>query len=136
MRKLLLVAVLGFGVAGCQTVPDFSKSVLQGGASIVTPIQNPIGRKELYALENSFTVAVAAGVAYRRACVRGLVPVSCRDHIVRAQEYTRRIPPLLVQLRRFVRENNQISAITIFQEVKGLIFGFEQTLAVAKAEAK
>lgn len=122
MKKLLLALALTFAVAGC--TPAIQK-VTDGISTIVVGVQNPIGKKELYALENSMIVGFAGLNAYKRTCIAGAISQSCRDVIKRLQTYTRRIPPALARLRSFVRNNDRVNAFTAYYEVKALIDSFK-----------
>ncbi len=58
---------------------------------------------------------------WRDTCVRGLIPASCKAQIAAVQVYTRQIPPYLSQLRTFVRTNDQVSAVAIFNNLANLV---------------
>lgn len=84
-------------------------------------ISNPVTKDMLYEVENGAIVAFAGLKAYKRACINLDIPQSCRDTIRGIQVYTRQIPPYLSQLRRFVRNNDQINAVTVFNILQGLL---------------
>lgn len=117
MKKLFLAIVIAFSVAGCAQVQK-SLDVISG---IVVGVNNPVGKNELYALENSMIVAFAGLNAYKRACIAGAVGSGCRDVIKRLQVHTRKIPPALTRLRAFVKNNDQVNALTAYSEVKAMI---------------
>jgi len=58
---------------------------------------------------------------WRRLCVAGQINATCKDQIRTVQVYTRQIPPYLVKLRQFVRTNDQVNAIVIFNTLTDLI---------------
>jgi hypothetical protein len=121
MKKLLLVLVLSLSVAGCATLQKGIDTI----STVVVGINNPITNNELYALENSMIVAFAGLNAYKRSCVAGAIPSSCRDVVRRLQTYTRRIPPALTTLRRFVRDNDQVNARIAYGTVTQLLADFK-----------
>lgn len=118
MKKLLLSLLLAVTVAGC--TPAIQK-VTDGLGAIVVGVNNPIGNNELYALENSMIVAFAGLNAYRKTCVAGAIPASCKAVIRRLQVHTRKIPPALNRLRAFVKNNDRVNALTAYNEVKAMI---------------
>jgi hypothetical protein len=118
MKKILLVALLVLPLAACATSQD--KSILVGGTSISAPINNPVTKSDLYKLENGLIVVATGLVTYRRACEAGAADAGCRARIRTIQGYTRQLKPMLVQLRTFVRKNDQVNAMQVFQAATGL----------------
>lgn len=117
MKKLLLALTLSLALAGCAQIQKFADVT----SAIIVGVDNPIGKNELYALENSMIVAFAGLNAYRRTCLAGALPRSCREVIARLQVYTVRIPPALRTLRAFVRNNDQVNARIAYNTTRQLI---------------
>lgn len=107
-----LAVILCLFLAGCIEV---------AGLSPQASISNPVTRDMLYDVENGAIVAVAGLKAYKRSCVELVIPQSCRGTIQNIQRYTRQIPPYLAQLRSFVRNNDQINAVAIYNILQGLL---------------
>lgn len=116
MKKLILALALCASLAGCA-----GQSVLVGGTSINAPITNPVTPAMLYDIENGFSTAVAGLLTYRRLCLAGKADTHCRSNIQRIQVYTRLAKPLILQLRTFVRNNDQISAVSVLTELRGIL---------------
>lgn len=125
MRKLFAVIILAFCLTGCA-----DKSVFQGGTSLIAPIENPITITRVYQLESALLAVVTGLNAYKRLCVSKTIDQSCRGVIKTLQSYIRRVKPILKSLRAFVRNNDQVNAITAFNAVRQLIIDF-QGVAVA-----
>jgi len=122
MRKLFLAAAMVATIAlgGCTSL-----QLITGSTS------NPVTPERLYQVENAMIVAVAGLNAYRQSCLKGVADVNCRKNIAAIQVYTRRIPPLLTQARTFVRNNDQVNAIVVYNQIMTLIANFKSTAAAA-----
>ncbi len=116
MKKILVVLALAASLAGCA-----GGSVLTGGTSFTAPITNPVTPATLYDIENGFSTAIAGLLTYRRLCLTGKADTHCRANITRIQIYTRAARPLLFQLRTFVRNNDQINAISVVNELRQIL---------------
>lgn len=116
MRKFLVILALLIPLAGCA-----GGSVLVGGGSLTAPITNPVTPAMLYDIENGFSIAVAGLLTYRRLCIAGKADTHCRGNIARIQVYTRAAPPLIRQLRAFVRDNDQVNAISVVNELRQIL---------------
>ena len=49
----------------------------------------------------------------------------CRANVAAIQQYTRQLPPLLAQLRSFVKDNDQINATLVYNQVVTLVANFK-----------
>ena len=120
MHRIRLAAVLvavSLTFGGCQF---FSK--LQTFADIGTAsISNPVTRERLQKIEAGAILVFTGLNAWRDACEAGSINVSCRDQIRTVQIYTTQIPPYLRELRAFVRKNDQVNAIVVFNQIVDLI---------------
>lgn len=117
MRKVFLALTLALSLAGCATFKNIETAVQLGTASIA----NPVTPTRLNQMESAITIVFAGLNAWKKTCQDGLIPASCRQQINSVQVYTRQIPPYLNQLRTFVRNNDQINATVVFNNVTGLI---------------
>lgn len=116
MRKLILAIAFAFSVAGCATVQNLTATVT-----------NPVTPQMLYDVENGLVVVFAGLNTYRTSCIRKLIPSSCRDVIATMQPYTRILPPMLVGVRGFVNNNDQVNAITAYNAIVGLVSNMKAT---------
>lgn len=121
LKRYLAISAIALSLGGCAALDPGGKSIFAGGTSITAPVTNPVGRKELYQIENGLTAVAAGLVGYRRLCLRGLVDTHCRGNIERVQTYTRPIAKLLPDLRIAIRRNDQINAVKLFNEARDLL---------------
>lgn len=117
MKKLLIAAVVSLSLAGCVTVQDVANVV-------TTNVQNPVTKQSLYQFENGMIVAFAGLNAYKKTCVSGAIPASCKDVIRKMQVYTRKLPAVLADVRRFVKNNDTANAQNAFNLAKSLYADF------------
>jgi len=123
--RLTLVLLASLTFASCA-----GKSVFQGGPSLTASINNPVTKDMIYDVENTLVVGVSGLLQYKNACAKKLIDQKCRPIVQKLQGYTRRAKPLLVSLRKFVRENDQINAIQVYNELRNILGQFQQTVAV------
>jgi len=116
MRKLIAIVMVTLTLGGCAQL-----SAVSGGLSLVTKtITNPVTEQELYAVEATARVLVEALLVYRRACLAGSADKNCRANIEAVQPYTRQIKPLLIELRGFVKNDDQINAVVVYNRLTSL----------------
>lgn len=120
MRRIIIVLGLALALSGCAT----AQKLFEAATTVTASVNNPVTPTMLYNVENGMIVAFAALNAYRSSCQQGLIPPSCRAIIARIQAYTRRLPPMIAELRRFVRTNDQVNAIIAYNLVVTLIQDF------------
>lgn len=117
MRKLLLAVALTVSLGGCAQLSAVRDVITIG----TTSITNPVTKERLYQLESAATIVFAGLNGWHDTCVRGLINTSCKDQINQVQVYTRQIPPYLAQLRAFVKNNDQVNATVVFNNISNLI---------------
>lgn len=116
MKKVVLVLVLVLG--GCAPQLAALKTAVELGSAGVS---NPVTPERLATVEQGAIVVFAGLNAYRRSCMELLLPQSCRKTIASIQVYTRQIPVPLRKLRTFVRQNDQINAVVVYNTLVGLL---------------
>lgn len=126
--KILRNALLAFAMVALANCAQFQRVADVAGLATAS-IQNPVTPTMLYDVENGMIVIFAGLNAYRRACVGGTIPASCKTVIRTIQVYTKQIPPLLVTLRAFVRKNDQVNAVVVYNTVRTLLDGLRTTAA-------
>lgn len=124
MRKILVLAV-ALMLPGCITLQDLGNAVGFATASI----SNPVTPNMLAELEEGAVAAFSVLGAYKRDCIKGVIPASCQKAIRATQVYTRKIPPILVNLRAFVRNNDQVNAVIAYNTIKNLVIDMKQAAA-------
>lgn len=123
-RLLFALAVVGlasFGLAGCSTFQNLGTAIELTTKSVA----NPVTKDDLYKVESGVQIAFTALNAYKKSCAEGLVDTNCRANVAAVQQYTRQLPPLLVQLRAFVRDNDTINATVVYNQVVTLVANFK-----------
>lgn len=127
MKKFLIVPILCLSLGACASLPSIQtiQTIAQLGTASVA---NPITKQRLYQMESAVTIVFAGLNTWKDQCRRGTLPATCRDQIAHVQIYTRQIPPYLKQLRAFVKNDDQINAVTVFNRLT-------ETIAAIKAQA-
>lgn len=116
MRKQIAIALVALSLGGCAQLQAVS-----GGLSLITKsVTNPVTENELYQIEASIDILMTGLVAYRRACLRGEADKNCRANILAIQPYTKEVPIYLIQLRRFVHDNDQLNAANVYNTLTTL----------------
>lgn len=128
MKKIILAIALALSVAACDPIALFQASTAS--------IANPVTKDMLYEVENGMIIAVAGLKAYKKSCVDLLVPQSCRQTIKDIQVYTRRIPPLILSLRSFVKNNDQVNAVIAYNTILGLVSSFKSVAAANNVQVQ
>lgn len=124
MRNIFLSLMLALSLAGCATFKNIETAVQLGTASIA----NPVTPTRLSQMENA-TILVFTGLnTWKASCAKGLIPPSCKNQIFTVQIYTRQIPPFLIRLRAFVKNNDQVNAVVVFNQLV-------DTISAIKAQA-
>ena len=128
IRKLAIATTLSISLAfgGCQFFGNL-ETALQVGT---TSISNPVTKDRLDQLEQVAVLVFTGLKAWKQSCINGVIPQTCKQQIAAVQVYTRQIPPYLAQLRVFVKTNDQINAIVLFNDITSLI-GTVRTQAAA-----
>lgn len=99
-------------------------------------VSNPVTADMLNNVENGAIIAFAGLKAYKKACGDLAIPQSCRATIKQIQVYTRRLPPLLVSVRAFVRDNDQVNAVIAYNTIKQLIADFKSVAAASNIQVQ
>lgn len=125
MKRLLSlfpVMVLALVLAGCA---GSQKSVLEGGTSITATIQNPVDAQQEAKLEVSYGLAATAIVNYARLPRCGIgqeftaaKPCSSWKIVKQMQDGNRIVYKKLTNLRAFMDDNDQVSAIVAFNAAR------------------
>lgn len=140
MKRYLIipVAFLAFTFGGCALLQNADKSVFDGGLSITATVNNPITREQQAALEASYQVAVSAALSYSnlRRCKSGEKASAtnlCSDWatVQKFQRANRIAYAELVNLRKFMDTNQQVSAVAAFNAVQNALRDFKAVAAAS-----
>lgn len=121
MKKVIVVLCLTLALGGCASLQQAFNAYTSASASIA----NPVTPQMLYNVENTAIVAFAGLKAYKQSCVAKALPSSCRGIVQQLQTYTRKLPALLTNLRSYIGSNDQISAVSAYNEIQQLISNFK-----------
>jgi hypothetical protein len=124
MKKLAFALILLVPLTGCAGLAD-------GFKFLTSSIENPVTPAMMYDVENGLRVATAGLLTYRRLCILKKVDVHCRANIEKIQVYSRAAKPVLVNLRAYVRSNDQINAISAFNTLRQIISDINAAKATA-----
>lgn len=118
MKRIIALVLVAFTLSACGPQLEALKTAVKFGAASV---QNPVTKDRLREVEAGVTILFVGLNAWRSSCVRGLIPDTCEQQIRTVQIYTMQIPPYLKELRRFVRQNDQVNAVVVFNELTSII---------------
>jgi hypothetical protein len=123
MKRIFIAAALAVSLAvgGCSTLNNLDTAFQLATKSIT----NPVTKDDLYKVESGVQIAFTALNAYKQSCAQGLVDKNCRANVAAVQQYTRQLPPLLAQLRSFVKQNDQINATVVYNQIVTLVANFK-----------
>jgi hypothetical protein len=124
MKKLLFALALLIPLTGCAGI---SKSLI--GFDITASTANPVTPAMLGDIEEGLSAATAGLLTYRRLCIAGKADAHCRGNILIIQTYTKQAKPLILALRRFVRENDQVNAVVAFNTLRDIVLQIKSTRA-------
>lgn len=117
MKKLLIIPLLCLSLSGCITIQGIETAFRLGTASIT----NPVTKDRLFEIETTISLVFSGLNAWKKTCAQGLINATCKDQIAAVQVYTRQIPPFLSQLRVFVKTNDQVNAMVVYNNIVTLI---------------
>lgn len=121
LRKLSIVLALSLSLGGCAALQNAVTTVETAVGIGTASVANPVTKERLNQIENAAIIVFTALNGWKQACVSGAIPASCKAQIAAVQVYTRKIPPYLAQLRVFVKTNDQVNAVVVFNNVTQII---------------
>lgn len=133
MRKIFLALSLTLALGGCASLPslDALKTVVTLGTASVA---NPVTPTRLNQMESAITLVFTGLNAWKSSCKQGLINADCKAQIAAVQVYTRQVPAYLKQLRGFVKVNDQVNAMAVFNILTDLI-GTVKSQAAASGQS-
>ncbi len=117
MRKVLAVLLLTISLGGCAALSNLQHAISIGTASIA----NPVTKERLRQIEAAVTLVFVGLNTWKQSCKNGLINANCADQIAAVQVYTRQLPPYLAQLRMFVKNEDQVNAIVVYNNISNLM---------------
>lgn len=123
MLNRITVALVALSLGACASIPGLPS--LQSIETAIhlgtTSVNNPVTPERLDQAENALVLVFTGLNAWKASCKNGAIPPICRDQIASVQVYTRKLPPILKELRVFVRNNDQVNAFIAFNTFSNLI---------------
>lgn len=117
MKRLLLVVAIALTMGGCAQIEKAGNVI----AAVTKSYTNPVTRADLDNAEGGVQLIFAGLNTYKRACVQGIADRNCRANVAAIQVYTRKVPPILKELRRAVDSGDQVSAISVYNGLMTII---------------
>ena len=117
MRKLAAILLLSISLSGCAALQNIQEAVSIGTASVA----NPVTKERLRQIEAATTLVFVGLNTWKQSCVRGLINATCKEQIAAVQVYTRQLPPYLTQLRMFVKNDDQVNAVVVYNNISNLV---------------
>lgn len=114
---LSLLAILVLPQGGCQFFSKLQTFTEIGTASIA----NPVTKERMQKIEAGATLVFVGMNTWRDACEAGQINAGCIEQIRAVLVYTRALEQQVPRLRAFVRKNDQVNAIVVFNEMADLI---------------
>lgn len=121
MRKLLVICAVAFSLGGCAQIQDFVGKFQNIADFATATVDNPVTPAKLKKAEAATLVIFKAMNLWRDSCAQRLINDGCVKQIAAVQVYTRQIPPYLTQVRQFVKENDQVNAVVVYNSLTNLI---------------
>lgn len=130
MRKLIAVCLVAFSLSGCAALQNIQDVISIGTASVT----NPVTPERLRQVEAGVSIVFTGLNTWKRSCVQGLINPNCKEQIMAVQVYTRKLPPYLVQLRTFVKNDDVVNASVVFNNITKLISAIKAQAAVSNVQ--
>lgn len=120
MKKILIITIFSLSLAGCAGFTEKLQIIGQGISLATKSIANPVTKNEEAQIELALDAVIDALRAYKQACKDGAVDKNCAANVAQIQVYTRQIKPLVIQLRTFVDNNDQLNASVVYNQLTSL----------------
>lgn len=117
MRKIAAIILLTVSLGGCAALQNFQSAVSIGTASV----SNPVTKDRLHKIESAVTLVFVGLNTWKESCAQRLINEGCKAQIAAVQVYTRKIPPYLTQLREFVKNDDQVNAVVVYNNIMKLV---------------
>lgn len=123
MKRVFLVIALALGLAGCADLQIAGQAI----SLINKTATNPVTRDDLAKMEVAADGVAKVLLAYKRSCAANAVDKNCRSNVATIQQYTRQVPPYIAQLRSFVKQNDQVNASVVYNQLATLFTNMKTT---------
>lgn len=117
MRKLAVIVLVALSLGGCAQIQKLQELISIGTASVA----NPVTKDKLRKIEAGVSLVFVGLNTWRHSCQQRLINETCQAQIAAVQVYTRKLPPYLQQLREFVKNDDQVNAIVVYNNVSKLL---------------
>jgi len=119
MKRIAIILALALSVSAC-TTPTL-ESIKTAVHFSTASVANPVTKTRLNQMESGLKVLFAGLNAWKRSCIQRLIPDVCVQQIRTVQVYTLQLKPYLGELRSFVKNNDQVNAVVVFNQMTEII---------------
>lgn len=131
MKRFLILALLALPLAACS-----GDSVFRGGTSLTASVENPVGKRELQVVYNTYLIAGKTYIRYRNLgiCKSGTVetlanPCARRDVLLSLQAKDRTAYAALKTAGNFIIANPNVSALSLVNAARSAVNDFQNAVA-------
>lgn len=121
MRKLLVICMITLSLGGCAQLQQLTDKFQNIADFATATVDNPITPAKLKKIEASTLLVFKAMNLWKESCAQRLINEDCNKQVAAVQIYTRQIPHYLTQVRQFVRDNDQVNAVVVYNSLANLI---------------
>jgi hypothetical protein len=121
MRKLLVICMMTLSLGGCAKLQELSDKFQNIAEFATATVSNPVTPAKLKQVESGALLVFKGMNLWKTSCAQRLINEGCNKQIAAVQVYTRQIPPYLTQVRQFVKNNDQVNAVVVYNELVALI---------------
>lgn len=141
MKRIVIALSLALSLGGCATLPGPLGEIAR---VLTTTINNPVGEKNIYQVENAYAAALTLAVEYRNYCWSQPYKVLMADSVakpicerrravVRAIQTARRnAGPALVAAQNFVRDHPTLNASQVVGAAWQAVTDFQRAIPISK----
>lgn len=129
MFRFVILFPLLLCLGGCA---GFVEKVLDIPVGVLTKsYDQPLTKSDLYKVQGGVRVVVRLMRNYKQLCEDLVIDSRCIAVVARLQGYSRKSRPMIQSFRRFVKNNDQVNARVVYDELRALIADFRGEAAAA-----
>ena len=144
MRKIIIAALAALTLAGCAQLQTLEGKLGDAYRVLTTTVDNPLGERDIYRVENAYAAALELAVEYRRYCwskpyaVLMVDPVArpiCekRRAVVRVfQKARRNAGAAIIAAKNFIRDNPTINAAGMVGAAWQAVTDFQKAIPTSR----
>lgn len=121
MKKYLVLVLVTLSLGGCAKLQELSDKFQNIADFATATVSNPVTPTKLKQVESGVLLVFKGMNLWKTSCSQRLINEDCNKQIAAVQVYTRQIPPYLLQVRQFVKANDQVNAVVVYNTLVDLI---------------